>query len=240
MHRSIWLAATAALALAGCNASRAEEPGPSASRSYPVGAFDQLEVAGPYQVTVTTGGQPSVRATGGANLLDKTVVEVENGTLKIHPRKTDKGWTWSSSNRDAVRIAITVPALRSAEAAGSGSIAIDKVSGERFSGAIAGSGGLKLPDVQVGELRLEIAGSGNAEGRGRATVARYEIAGSGNILAGGIAADRLQAEIAGTGNIEGQARTAADVDIAGAGNVTVTGGAKCTVSKAGSGDVHCS
>jgi hypothetical protein len=240
MHRSIWLAATAALALAGCNASRAEEPGPSASRSYPVGAFDQLEVVGPYEVTVTTGGQPSVQATGGANLLDKTVVEVENGTLKIHPRKQNGGWNWSSGKRDAVRIAITVPGLRSAEAAGATSIAIDKVSGERFSGAIAGSGGLKLPDVQVGELRLEIAGSGNAEARGRATTAHYEIAGSGNIMAGGIASDRLQAEIAGTGNIEGQAKTAADVDIAGAGNVTVTGGAKCTVSKAGVGNVSCS
>lgn len=241
MRNHHWLAAVAATALAACTATKAEEAGPAVSRSYPVGGFDKIEVAGPYEVTVTTGGQPSVQARGGANLLDKTVVEIKDGTLKIHPRK-DKGisWNWSTGQGNGVSFAVTVPSLVSAEAAGSGTIAVSKVAGERFNGAVAGSGGLKLPDIQVGELQLEIAGSGNVEGQGRATQARYEIAGSGNIMAGRIASDRLRAEIAGSGNIEGQARSTADVDIAGSGNVRVTGGAKCNVSKAGIGNVSCS
>lgn len=239
MHKSFWLTAAAAITLGGCSTSKAEEPGPSVSRAYPVGAFSKIEVAGPYRVVVTTGGQPSVQATGGANLLDKTVVEVKDGTLRIHPRKGTGGWNWSRQRED-VRVAVSVPALSGAEAAGSGSIAINKVAGDRFSGAVAGSGALTLPDVQVGELQLEIAGSGNVEAQGRATQARYEIAGSGNIRAGRIASDRLRAEIAGSGNIEGQARSTADVDIAGSGNVTVTGGARCNVSKAGIGNVSCS
>ncbi|CAA9531580.1 MAG: hypothetical protein AVDCRST_MAG62-1929 [uncultured Sphingomonas sp.] len=242
MRASSWLAVgAAAFGLSACSASEAQETGPATSRNYPVAAFDKIEVAGPYQVTITTGGQPAVQARGGSNILDRTVVEVENGTLKIHPRK-EKGmnWSWSSRRGEEVRFAVSVPHLVSAATAGSGNLSVGKVAGQRFSGSVAGSGELRLADVQVSDLALEIAGSGNVQGRGRATQAHYEIAGSGNIKAGGIAADRLQVEIAGSGNIEGQARSTADVDIAGSGNVTVTGGAKCNVSKAGIGNVSCS
>ena len=241
MRHPHWLAAAAmAVALPACSLTKSEDAGSAISRSYPVGAFDKIEVAGPYEVTVTTGSQPSVQGKGGANALDHTVVEITNGTLKIRPRK-DKGlsWSWSSRGRGPSFI-VTVPSLASAAAAGSASIVVDKVAGERFTGSVAGSGGLKLPDVQVGELALEIAGSGNVEGQGRATTASYDIAGSGNIMASRIASDRLKAAIAGSGNIEGQAKSTAAIDIAGAGNVTVTGGAKCAVSKAGIGNVSCS
>jgi hypothetical protein len=242
MRASPWLAVSAAaLGLSACSASKAQEAGPATSRNYPVGAFNKIEVAGPYQVSITTGSQPAVQARGGANILDRTVVKVENGTLKIHPRKEKgMGWSWPSRRDDTVRFAVSVPSLVAAVAAGSGNLSISRVTGQRFTGSVAGSGELRLPDVQVGDLALDIAGSGNVEGRGRAKHARYEIAGSGNIMAGEIASDSLQAEIAGSGNIEGRARSTADVDIAGSGNVKVTGGAKCNVSKAGIGNVSCS
>jgi hypothetical protein len=241
-HLPLFAAIAVMVTVGACANGRTEDAGTSVSRSYPVAAFDKIEVAGPYEVAVTTGGQPSVQARGGEKLLAKTVVEIKNGTLVIRPekRRNGMGWSWSERGEDKVRFSVTVPSLSGAAIAGSGDIAVDRVAGQRFIGEIAGSGGLTVRDLAVGELGLEIAGSGNIKAKGRATQARYEIAGSGNIEAGEVASERLQAEIAGTGNIDANARATAQVDVTGVGNVRITGGAKCAVSKTGPGNVNCS
>ena len=96
------LAAFAALA-GGCNSSaeaEARDAGPAVDRTYQVGAFDRIAVAGPYDVTVTTGGQPGVIARGGEAVLAETEVVVEGGELKIRPkRKSGIRWNWSNDNK---------------------------------------------------------------------------------------------------------------------------------------------
>ena len=231
--------AAAAAALAGCGAARGDAGGPAANRNYQVGAFERIEVAGPYEVTVATGSAPSVRATGGEQALERMVVEVEMGTLKIYPRRS--GFMSGFSDDGPVRVNVTVPMLRGAEIAGSGTISVDKVNGESFEGGVAGSGDLRLAQVDVRKLKMAIAGSGEIQARsGRAAVAGYEIAGSGDIDAGGIVAGVASVSIAGSGNVNANATGTASVEIAGSGDVNLSGGAKCTVSKAGSGDVRCS
>ena len=54
----------AALAAAACSEAKSEDGGPSVSRNYTVGGFTAIEVAGPYDVEVRTGGKPRVSATG--------------------------------------------------------------------------------------------------------------------------------------------------------------------------------
>lgn len=231
----------AALAIAACSTGTAEEAGPVTARTFQVADFTNLEVAGPYEVEVVTGGQPSVSARGPSNILGKMVVEVDGDTLRIRPEKT-KGMfgSWRSDKDNPVRVRVAVPMLAQATIAGSGDLAVSRLAGNRFQGTIAGSGGLKLPNVNVQSLHLEIAGSGNAEARGRAVRATYEIAGSGNIDAEGVVSEEASVEIAGTGNISANASRTAEVDIAGAGNVSIAGGAKCNVSRAGVGNVRCS
>jgi hypothetical protein len=242
MRRSVLFAAAAVLVLSGCGESRAEDAGPDVSRSFQVAGFDRIEVAGPYNVQVTTGTQPGVSARGPDKIVGHMVVEVENGTLKIHPEKRKGmfgGWNWGSQ-RGTAQVAVNVPMLRAAEIAGSGDMNINRIATDSFRGAIAGSGNLKLGEVQVKELGLEIAGSGNVVGKGEAQSVHYEVAGSGNIRGGEIASDVANVEIAGSGNIDAHARSTAKVEIAGVGNVRITGGAKCTIDKAGVGNVVCS
>jgi hypothetical protein len=231
----------AAAASAGCARERNESAGPATTRSYQVGAFDRLEVAGPYEVTVATGSAPSVRASGGEKAIERMVVEVEGGTLKIHPKKRSGmhfGW---SRNRHPVKLTVTVPNLRAAAIAGSGNISVNKVAGDSFKAGVAGSGDLRLGQVDVKKLEAGIAGSGEIHaGKGRAAIAEYEIAGSGDIDAAGLVAETASVSIAGSGNVSAHATGTAKVDIAGSGDVRVTGGAKCSVSKAGSGNVDCS
>lgn len=239
------IAAAAIIAVAAstpaCSQNRNETGGPTASRNYPVGAFRQIEVAGPFDVDVRTGSNPSVSAQGSEKLLERTVVEVKGDKLIIRTER-QKGWFrmgWSS--RGNARFVVTVPELGGARIAGSGDIRVDRVKGQSFEGAIAGSGGLNIGAVEVGTLKLSIAGSGGAKaGSGRAQNAEYEIAGSGDVQAGGIATEALKVSIAGSGDVRANATRTADVNIVGSGDVVVTGGAKCNVSKAGSGDVRCS
>jgi hypothetical protein len=235
------LIAASAAALTGCHRDDGDGGGATVSRNYQVGNFQQMEVAGPYDVDVRTGPKVTIDASGSEKLLDKTVVEVRNGELLIHLQESHGFHLFSFGTRGSARFTVTVPQLAGAKIAGSGNIKIDKVEGSAFDGSVAGSGNLAVASTQVQSLKLSIAGSGGIKGgSGRAQSVNYGITGSGDIDAGSIAATDANVSIAGSGSIRAQAHGTADVSITGSGDVNVTGGANCTVHKAGSGDAHCS
>ncbi|HXH00060.1 MAG TPA: head GIN domain-containing protein [Sphingomicrobium sp.] len=214
------------------------EPGPAAERRFEVGAFDRISVAGPYEVTVTSGGQPGVTAQGGQAILAETEVVVEGGVLKIRPlKKNGVRWNWGKNGK--VRFAVSAAALRGAEIAGSGDVAIDRIAGD-FTGKVAGSGDLAIAAVDAGAVGFSIAGSGNVRAAGRAKRVEVNIAGSGDVDLAELAAETADVSIAGSGNVTARATSTADVSIMGSGDVAISGGAKCSVSKNGSGNVTCS
>ena len=240
MRVAYLLGIAAAAALAGCGQARSENGGPTVERSYSVGDFDRIELAGAYDVTVHTGARPGVQARGGEKVLERLVVEVRNGVLVIEPRKS-RGFNWNWSNNGKVTLNVTVPSLRGTQLAGAGDVRIDAVKADRFDGGIAGAGDLSVERIEVGALTMDIAGAGSAKlGTGRVKTAEYEIAGSGGIDAKGVAAETASVSIMGSGSVQANAAKTASVSIMGSGDVDMTGGAKCTISKAGSGDVRCS
>src|SRR5438552_168658 len=171
----------ASAATSACGQARGENGGPTVSRNYTVGGFDQIEVAGPYNVEVHTGTNVSASARGPQHVLERMVVEVRGNKLVIHPER-QTGWFHTSWSHGKVDVAVTVPQLRGAAIAGSGDIHVDQVKGDSFKGEVAGSGGLGVNSIDVGTLKLSIAGSGGTKiGNGRAKSAEYEIAGSGDI-----------------------------------------------------------
>lgn len=231
-----------ALLASGCHfntAAEAREAGPAVDRSYPVGAFDRIAVAGPYDVTVRTGGQPGVTAHGGKAVLAETEIVVEDGVLKIRPLKTN-GWNWGWNHHGRVSIAVTAATLRGAALAGSGDLRIDRIAGGDFKGEVAGSGDLSVASLAAGAVQLSIAGSGDIAAAGTAQKLDLNIAGSGDIDASKLQAAEASVSIAGSGNVRAHATASADVSVMGSGDVELTGGAKCSVSKHGSGDVRCS
>ncbi|MEO8454802.1 MAG: head GIN domain-containing protein [Sphingomicrobium sp.] len=241
MRKSIAAAVIAAsAATSACGHDRGEGPGPTVSRNYQVGNFQVIEVAGPYDVQVRTGSNPSVSARGSEKLLERTVVEVRGDKLIIHPREHNGWFHFGWSTRGEASFTITVPMLNGATIAGSGDVQVDRVQGDHFEGKVAGSGGIVVGNMDVQSLKLAIAGSGGVKGAGKAKSAVYEIAGSGGIDGQGILAEQAKISIAGSGDVKAHASGTADVSIMGSGDVDVSGGAKCNVSKAGSGNVRCS
>lgn len=239
MRKSLAALTAASAALAGCQV-RAENGGATVSRNYQVSNFQQIEVAGPYDVKVRTGANPGVSARGSEKLLEHTTVEVEGDKLVIRPEQHN-GWFhfgWSSHGKAV--FTVTVPQLSGATIAGSGDIHVDRVAGQKFEGTVAGSGGIDVGTLDVQSLKLSIAGSGGVKGAGKAQLAEYEIAGSGDVDARAVQTQQLKVSVAGSGGVKAHASGTADVSIMGSGDVDVTGGAKCNVSKQGSGDVRCS
>jgi len=230
----------AAVMLAACTQARSEDAGPAVSRTYSVGGFNSIEVAGPYEVQVRTGANPSVAANGPQKMIDHMVVEVKGDKLLIHPEEQHgffhMGWSFNGK----VQVAVTVPQLQGATIAGSGDIKVDHVQGQGFEGTVAGSGNLGVDSLDVQSLKLAIAGSGGVKAAsGRAQSVKYDIGGSGDIDARGVQAQTADVSIAGSGSVAAHATGTADVSIMGSGDVEVTGGAKCSVSKQGSGSVRC-
>jgi hypothetical protein len=240
MRKSVAAVIAASAAVAGCQV-HAQDGGPTVSRNYQVGNFQRIEVAGPYDVEVRTGGKPGVSAKGSEKLLERTLVEVRGDRLVIHPQEHNGFFHFGWSSHGKAHFMVTVPQLSGATIAGSGDIRVDKVQGQRFEGAVAGSGGIDVTAMDVQSLKLSIAGSGGVKaGSGKAQSAEYEIAGSGDVDAGAIATQQVKVSIAGSGGVKAHASGTADVSIMGSGDVDVSGGAKCSVSKAGSGNVRCS
>lgn len=242
MRQSIAAAVFAAsAATSACGQVHHEGAGPTVSRNYQVGNFQQIEVAGPYDVTVRTGANPSVSAQGGQNILDRTIVEVHGDKLVIHPQEHRGFFNFGWSSHGSVNFTVTVPQLSGATIAGSGDIHVDHVRGNAFEGTVAGSGGLNVDTVEVQSLKFSIGGSGSAKaGAGKAQSGEYSIGGSGDIDAGAVQTKQAKVSIAGSGSVKANAAGTADVNIMGSGDVDVSGGAKCSISKAGSGSVRCS
>ena len=240
MRTSLVVFAAASAALAGCHV-HAHEGGASVSRNYSVGNFQRIEVAGPYDVEVHTGGNPGVTAQGSQKLLERTVVEVQGDKLVIHPENSHSFFHFGWDSEGKAKFAVTLPQLSELTLAGSGDIHIDRVQGQKFEGMIAGHGDLTVGAIDVQQLKMTIAGAGDAKtGTGKAQAAEYDIAGAGNLDARATQTQQVKVSIAGSGDVKAHSSGTAEVDIVGAGNVDISGGAKCTISKTGAGDVHCS
>src|SRR4051794_19513647 len=123
--RKLIAAAVVAASASACGPRHAEDGGPATSRNYQVGNFQQIEVAGPYNVEVRTGGKPGVSARGSEKLLERTVVEVRGDKLVIRP-EDHRGWFGGWSTRGKANFVVTVPQLRGATIAGSGDIHVDR------------------------------------------------------------------------------------------------------------------
>jgi hypothetical protein len=123
MRKSIAATAliAAAAATASCGLHRGGDSGPTVSRDYPVGAFQKIEVAGPYDVEVRTGSNPSVAGKGSEKLLEQTRVEVHGDTLSISP-DDHKGWFHMGWHSGKAHFVVTGAQIRSATNAGSGSV----------------------------------------------------------------------------------------------------------------------
>lgn len=228
-----------AILISGCSQPEAEEgarsSGSGAERSFEVGAFDRIAVEGFYDVQVIPGERPQVRASGDPRALELLLVRVEGGTLHIAPRRH----TRMDFLGDGPKVIVIAPSIAAVSLAGSGNMKIDQVEGATFAGSVAGNGNLELDKVNVERLQASLAGAGNLRVEGQAREANFRIAGSGDAEAATLVTQTAQVNVSGSGYAKVHAKETANISVAGSGMVEVKGGAHCNVQRTGSGEVHC-
>jgi hypothetical protein len=232
------VAALAIVMLAACAPSaQADQAGGGGRRSYDVGSFDSISLAGRHRVIVEVGSGPSVQAEGEPKVLDNLEIAVRGRVLEIgekpHLLPFDFG------REPPATVTVRVPALGGASIAGSGDVRIDRVSGGEFAGSVAGSGTMEIASLGSQSVMLSTTGSGSIRAAGQSGNVKLEVAGSGSIDAGALASRAADVSLTGSGQVAARASGEATVSLIGSGDVTVHGSAKCSVDKTGSGQVRC-
>jgi hypothetical protein len=193
-----------------------------ATETRTVPEFTAIAAGGSVNVSITQGPVTSVQVTADEKELPHIETVVENGkrgpTLQIRLKREGWGWGWGKSyNTGPVNVVVVTPKLTGL--------------------ASAGSGDIRVGELQTPSLQMSISGSGNAVLAGLSTDEfGVSIAGSGDVSAGG-RAGKLTVSIAGSGDAVVQAQKTLSVSIAGSGDVVYSGEATVKSSVAGSGTV---
>lgn len=246
------------LLLGACTAGAAgnEGPGPMSQRSFDVGEFDSVALEGSYRVVVHVGDRHSVRAEGDAVAVERLDVRVEDGTLRIAPRRNILDFR--SFGRGAT-VYVAAPALDGARLAGSGAMRVDRIQSRAFAASVSGSGGLQIEEVQAGQaefslsgsgsvridalqaeqLEVALSGSGGLRAAGTAEHSRVTVSGSGSAGLERLHTRRTSVAARGSGSVAVQVSEAVDGSLMGSGSVTVHGPARCSISRTGSGHIRC-
>jgi Putative auto-transporter adhesin, head GIN domain len=210
-------------------------PAQAAERNFLMTGFDSVGSAVAYDVIVTTGKGYGVKAVGPQDKLDRLKIDVSGSRLRID---RERGW-FQWSDKDPVKIYVSLPVMKAASVAGSGNMSVDRVKGDAFRAGVAGSGNLAVASVDVREFKLSVAGSGDATAAGKCTASDVSVAGSGNADLSALKCETMEIGIAGSGNVRAFVTKAVTGGTAGSGDLTVTGGARCSVRAAGSSSIDC-
>lgn len=246
MMKKIPMLLAVAATLAACSNTGDEGPrvqasGQQGQRSFQLADFDSVSLRGPDDVEVRVGPAFAITAQGDTGVMQALEIKREGNELLIGRRGRGNNFSWGDSDNDggAIRIIVTMPAIRAASLAGSGDLRVDRVAGGDFNASLAGSGDLALAQVQANALSMNVAGSGDLSAAGTAGRVDVSIAGSGNVDGGSLGTRAAKIAIAGSGNARLQVDGDADVSIVGSGDVDLGPKARCQASKMGSGEVRC-
>lgn len=234
------LSAAAATAIASAGAARSDSVGPLEG-GVPVQTtwsatpqFSALKAVGPDHVRFSTGPRWRVRAEGDPRTVAQIRFQIHDGQLVIGRKPGERGGLRPAT------IYVTAPALYRATIGGSGSLAIDRLSGKKVSASVAGSGGLSVGEIDAGRLDASVAGSGSIALAGRSRAANLSVAGSGAIAGERLTVDKAETAITGSGSMAFRSDGSVTAAIVGDGVVAVRGRADCTgLARVGSGRLSC-
>ena len=214
--------------------------------------FDEVELAGSFDVVVSYGDGYEVVVEGHQNIIDRLETRNINGNLQFKLRR--------GSYRDFhLVVYITVPDINAVELSGSGEIYINAFDGlDKLDLEINGSGDIISDEyVNVDEINFNICGSGDIDFLTNATDASIDVSGSGNIKIAGTSVtqeidingsgdifgfdfitDETNIHISGSGNCEVYVNNILNITIAGSGDVFYKGQPQIDLNISGSGTVH--
>ncbi len=204
---------------------------------YPVSRFDSVGLGSAANVAVRIGPTWSVRATGPATAFADFRIERDRDSIEIGRRYRHRRPNIALERQ--IRVYVTMPRITDAAVGGEGTMAVDRVTGDKFEAAVGGSGNLAIGALDTRQARVSIGGSGGVTARGRVAALTVSIGGSGRFNAPALHAARATISIGGSGSVRASVEGPAQVSMAGGGDVDLGPAARCTTSRIGGGRVRC-
>ncbi|PHR93497.1 MAG: DUF2807 domain-containing protein [Leeuwenhoekiella sp.] len=216
--------------------NKVEGNGNEVTRERQVGSYDEIDVAGSFDVYLVAGSEGTVTVEAEENLQEYIITEVKGDKLKIH---TKDGYSLRSSRNKDIIITVPFKDIDKVSLAGSGDVMTkDAINAQSFRCALAGSGDMVL-EVNAQDVRASLAGSGDLVVKGSAQEVELEVAGSGDLDASDLKSKDATARVSGSGDInlncDGGTLKA---NVAGSGDIRYTGNPdKINSNVVGSGSV---
>lgn len=210
----------------------------AAEKRYGLTSFEAVEVSANVTVEIVTRAPVSAVATGPQDALDRLDVEARDGRLIISERQF-AGDEKRGAPRGPVVVRVNAANLRSATLAGAGSLAVDKLKGQRVSVGLRGPGRLSVGEIGADRLQVAMVGNGSMRLGGAAKQAQMTLSGAGAVDAGALAVGELISDSEGAGDHILNAVKSAAITARGIGKTVVLGRPLCTVRNVGSGSVTC-
>lgn len=184
------------------------------SKDITVGDFTALDLSGVMSVFITQGDKASVKVEADEKVIDKVEIEAKDGTLYV---KTKKG---GLKNTKIMHVYITFTSLSKINNQLVGKLQSEntiKQSSLRYKSTSVGNASLQL-DVE--DLKIDIAAVGNTEFSGKAVNCELDNTSIGNVKAGSLLVENMQLTSTAIGNLEYYATNTKVVKSNGIGKVT--------------------
>ncbi len=198
-------------------------------RSYTLGPFDRIELAGSANVRLLQGNEDQVFIAGDAAVQEGVQVSVRQGCLDI---RSDAGWKIWPGKR--LQVEVTMRRLQELLLSGASDVhAPAAFKAEALNVRISGAGSTRFDDLTAERLDFGISGSGVGVMRGRVELLDVRISGKGKLQAEDLLAHSAKVRISGIGNAELWVSEQLNLNISGVGQIEYWG--QPTVTRTTSG-----
>jgi len=201
-----------------------------------VGGYDEVALAGWFDVELVDGNEGKITLKGESNLLEHIKTEVRKGKLVI---KVEKGVRLKPSNwNSGIHVTVPVKEINAVSLSGSGDIVgRTTLEAEDFSAKMSGSGDITL-SLDAEHVSVTLSGSGDIKLEGKTNDFDVQVSGSGDISAYGLEAENVNARVSGSADIKVTAHQSINAHVSGSGDIHYRGNPEKVKSVAsGSGDI---
>lgn len=205
-----------------------------------VSNFTRISYRVPGTLYVKQGSPQKVELEGPKDILREVETEVNGDRLVIGKESRWMDWGWSE--KDKIKVYITVPTIEGLSVSGSGDLlAEDKITVSDLDLNVSGSGSMRVAFAATGNVEADVSGSGDIDLKGSCNNFDSDVSGSGKVYASLAIQDLADFGVSGSGKIEAQGsskRVKAGISGSGrvnAGNLTTE---SCDIRISGSGDME--
>ena len=200
--------------------------------------YDQIAVAGWFDVELVEGQEGQLKIKGEENLLEYIKTEVKDNKLVIKV-KNGVNLKPSSWGKDGgIFVTVPVEEVSSVSLSGAGDVVSDMVlKADDFSTRVSGSGDVSL-QIEAQSISATLSGSGDINLSGQAGSFEVKVSGSGDVKAYELSANNVDATISGSADVKVTANEMLYARVSGSGDIRYRGNPKKIDSKAsGSGEI---